>query len=112
MAVVAGVSRKKKVKEMKIKREIAKIIYSTKPSYSSGQEDWRKIEELSKLFEVNLKKVFEVALKWLPIEIYEEVVDEVSYNKALQKQNYNSEYIQDLKVLRGAYLDLKGQDKR
>jgi len=35
---------------MKIKREIAKIIYSITPSYSSGQEDLRKIEELTKLF--------------------------------------------------------------
>ena len=33
-----------------IKREIAKIIYSITPSYSSGQEDLRKIEELANLF--------------------------------------------------------------
>jgi len=60
---------------------------------------------------MDYKIAFEVALKWLPCEgVYEEVVNKASYEKALENKNYTPEYIQDLMILRKAYLDLSKGD--
>ena len=60
---------------------------------------------------MDYKIAFKVALKWLPHEgVYKEVVDKASYQKAIKNENYDPEYIQDLMVLRRAYLDLNKGD--
>ena len=60
---------------------------------------------------MDYKIAFEVALRWLPHEgVYKEVVDKASYDKAIENKNYTPEYIQDLMILRKAYLDLRKGD--
>jgi len=61
---------------------------------------------------MDYKIAFEVALRWLPHEIYEEVINMDKYDKAIENENYAPEYIQDLKLLRRAYLDLNKGDKK
>jgi len=53
------------------------------------------------------KKAFEITLKYLDSEYYDEITDEDTYISALKNEDYNVEWIQDLKVLRKAYLKLK-----
>lgn len=59
---------------------------------------------------MDYKVAFEAALRWLPREVYKEVTDRANYNKALENENYCPEYIQDLKVLRRAYLRPKEEE--
>jgi len=56
---------------------------------------------------MDYKIAFEIALRWLHHEVYKDITDEASYNEALENNNYCPEYIQDLKLLRRAYLDLR-----
>jgi len=56
---------------------------------------------------MDYKTAFKIALKWLPLKgVYEEVVNKANYDKAIENKNYTPEYIQDLMILRKAYLDL------
>ena len=59
---------------------------------------------------MDYKIAFEVALRWLDHEVYRNVTNEISYNEAIKNKNYALEYIQDLKLLRRAYLDLSKGD--
>ena len=57
---------------------------------------------------MDYKIAFELALEWLRIAgVYEEVVNKASYDKAIKNKNYALEYIQALKLLRKAYLNLR-----
>jgi len=59
---------------------------------------------------MDYKIAFETALRWLYHEVYKDITNKVSYNEAIENKNYAPEYIQDLKLLRRAYLDLKKGD--
>ena len=61
---------------------------------------------------MDYKIAFETALRWLHHEVYKDITNEVSYNEAIENKNYAPEYIQDLKLLRRAYLDLNKGDKK
>lgn len=55
---------------------------------------------------MDYKMAFEAALRWLHHKVYKDITNEVSYNEAIKNKNYAPEYIQDLILLRRAYLSL------